>query len=60
VAACAGGLLDRFRSAGCVGAARFETNDRLSFDNHLGYCMLGLFALAASPTVAATIDTQRR
>src|SRR5207342_2118006 len=24
--------------------------------NHLGYCMLGLFALAASPTVA-TIDT---
>jgi len=26
--------------------------------NHLGYCMLGLFALAASPAVAATIDTQ--
>src|SRR5204862_4835136 len=25
--------------------------------NHLGYCMLGLFALAASPAVAATIDT---
>ena len=32
MAACAGGLLDRFRSAVCVGAARFETNDRLSFD----------------------------
>src|SRR5262252_7297275 len=26
--------------------------------NHLGYCMLGLFALAASPAVAASIDTQ--
>src|SRR4051812_17704550 len=26
--------------------------------NHLGYCMLGLFALTASPAVAATIDTQ--
>src|SRR5690349_3539394 len=26
--------------------------------NHLGYCMLGLFALAAAPAVAATIDTQ--
>ena len=26
--------------------------------NHLGYCMLGLFALAASPAVAARIDTQ--
>src|SRR3954454_10467703 len=26
--------------------------------NHLGYCMLGLFALAASPALAATIDTQ--
>jgi NADH-quinone oxidoreductase subunit M len=26
--------------------------------NHLGYCMLGLFALAASPVVAAGIDTQ--
>ena len=26
--------------------------------NHLGYCMLGLFALAASPAVAAKIDTQ--
>jgi NADH-quinone oxidoreductase subunit M len=26
--------------------------------NHLGYCMLGLFALAASPAVAATIDAQ--
>ena len=25
--------------------------------NHLGYCMLALFALAASPTVAANIDT---
>src|SRR5256884_6494276 len=25
--------------------------------NHLGYCMLGLFALAASPAVAAKIDT---
>src|SRR5213075_3221560 len=25
--------------------------------NHLGYCMLGLFALAASPAVAARIDT---
>jgi NADH-quinone oxidoreductase subunit M len=25
--------------------------------NHLGYCMLGLFALAASPAAAATIDT---
>ncbi len=25
--------------------------------NHLGYCMLGLFALAASPAVAASIDT---
>jgi len=25
--------------------------------NHLGYCMLGLFALAASPVVAAKIDT---
>ena len=28
----AGGLLDRVRSAGCVGAARFETNGRLSVD----------------------------
>src|SRR5437762_12865285 len=26
--------------------------------NHLGYCMLGLFGLAASPAVAARIDTQ--
>jgi NADH-quinone oxidoreductase subunit M len=26
--------------------------------NHLGYCMLGLFALATSPAVAARIDTQ--
>ncbi|HEX5490284.1 MAG TPA: NADH-quinone oxidoreductase subunit M [Candidatus Udaeobacter sp.] len=26
--------------------------------NHLGYCMLGLFALAAAPAAAATIDTQ--
>ena len=26
--------------------------------NHLGYCMLGLFALTASPAVAAKIDTQ--
>jgi NADH-quinone oxidoreductase subunit M len=26
--------------------------------NHLGYCMLGLFALAASPAVAAQIDTR--
>ena len=26
--------------------------------NHLGYCMLGLFALAASPAVAANVDTQ--
>jgi NADH-quinone oxidoreductase subunit M len=26
--------------------------------NHLGYCMLALFAIAASPVVAATIDTQ--
>src|SRR6266508_2958824 len=26
--------------------------------NHLGYCMLGLFALAASPAVGARIDTQ--
>jgi len=25
--------------------------------NHLGYCMLALFALAASPVAAATIDT---
>src|SRR5260370_20927315 len=25
--------------------------------NHLGYCMLGLFAVAASPAVAAMIDT---
>jgi NADH-quinone oxidoreductase subunit M len=25
--------------------------------NHLGYCMLGLFALTASPAVAARIDT---
>jgi NADH-quinone oxidoreductase subunit M len=25
--------------------------------NHLGYCMLGLFAVAASPVVAAEIDT---
>ena len=25
--------------------------------NHLGYCMLGLFAVAASPVVAAMIDT---
>jgi NADH-quinone oxidoreductase subunit M len=25
--------------------------------NHLGYCMLALFAVAASPTVAANIDT---
>jgi len=25
--------------------------------NHLGYCMLGLFAVAASPVVAARIDT---
>jgi len=25
--------------------------------NHLGYCMLGLFAVTASPVVAATIDT---
>ena len=25
--------------------------------NHLGYCMLALFAVAASPVVAATIDT---
>src|SRR5437762_12333091 len=25
--------------------------------NHLGYCMLGLFSLAASPVVAAGIDT---
>src|SRR4029453_19314594 len=30
VAACAGGLRDRFRSAGCVGAARSETNDCVS------------------------------
>ena len=29
VAACAGGLLDCFRSAGSMGAARFETNGRL-------------------------------
>jgi NADH-quinone oxidoreductase subunit M len=26
--------------------------------NHLGYCMLALFAVAASPVVAATIDIQ--
>jgi NADH-quinone oxidoreductase subunit M len=26
--------------------------------NHLGYCMLALFAVAASPVVGATIDTQ--
>jgi NADH-quinone oxidoreductase subunit M len=26
--------------------------------NHLGYCMLALFALAGSPVVAASIDTQ--
>ena len=26
--------------------------------NHLGYCMLALFAVAASPTVAANIDKQ--
>jgi NADH-quinone oxidoreductase subunit M len=26
--------------------------------NHLGYCMLGLFALTASPVVAEKIDTQ--
>src|SRR5215216_4503135 len=26
--------------------------------NHLGYCMLGLFALAASPAVVANIDKQ--
>jgi NADH-quinone oxidoreductase subunit M len=26
--------------------------------NHLGYCMLGLFAVTASPVVAAKIDTQ--
>jgi NADH-quinone oxidoreductase subunit M len=26
--------------------------------NHLGYCMLALFAVAASPAVAADIDTQ--
>jgi NADH-quinone oxidoreductase subunit M len=26
--------------------------------NHLGYCMLALFAVAASPVVAARIDTQ--
>jgi NADH-quinone oxidoreductase subunit M len=26
--------------------------------NHLGYCMLGLFALTASPAVAVRIDTQ--
>jgi NADH-quinone oxidoreductase subunit M len=26
--------------------------------NHLGYCMLGLFALTTSPVVAAKIDTQ--
>jgi NADH-quinone oxidoreductase subunit M len=26
--------------------------------NHLGYCMLGLFAVAASPVVAAKIDAQ--
>jgi NADH-quinone oxidoreductase subunit M len=26
--------------------------------NHLGYCMLGLFAVTASPIVAARIDTQ--
>jgi NADH-quinone oxidoreductase subunit M len=26
--------------------------------NHLGYCMLGLFAWVASPVVAASIDTQ--
>src|SRR5947208_149286 len=26
--------------------------------NHLGYCMLALFALAASPVTAANIDTQ--
>jgi NADH-quinone oxidoreductase subunit M len=25
--------------------------------NHLGYCMLGLFAVGASPVVASTIDT---
>jgi NADH-quinone oxidoreductase subunit M len=25
--------------------------------NHLGYCMLGLFAVTASPVMAATIDT---
>src|SRR5205823_6115228 len=25
--------------------------------NHLGYCMLALFAVAASPTVTANIDT---
>src|SRR4030095_9319378 len=32
VAACAGGLLDRVRSTDCVGAARFEANDRVSLD----------------------------
>src|SRR5207248_2228430 len=26
--------------------------------NHLGYCMLALFAVAASPVIAANIDTQ--
>ena len=26
--------------------------------NHLGYCMLALFAVAASPAIAANIDTQ--
>ncbi len=26
--------------------------------NHLGYCMLALFAIAASPAVSASIDTQ--
>jgi NADH-quinone oxidoreductase subunit M len=26
--------------------------------NHLGYCMLGLFALAAAPALPSTIDTQ--
>ncbi len=26
--------------------------------NHLGYCMLGLFAIVGSPVVAANIDTQ--
>ena len=60
MAARAGGLLDRLRFARRVGTIDLKRMVAYLSINHLGYCMLGLFAVTASPTLLQRSTCRRR